>query len=482
MRALTLSAEALERGWAVAFAGDFDDEAQRILSERIDRDRVFAIERDDQREALPRLTESLAPRVVHIDSYLPEADVLLGGPYLLSSVQDGAFGARTADLTIDPTLDAESDAEASRRGATHLSGIGFAMIRPQVRAERGRWSPSSARSRVLVVLGGTDPHHYTPRVLESLSASRRRLDITVVAPASVNDEVQEIAARSSSQATVTGFLHDLPAAAVAHDLVISAAGTSVWDLACMGVPTAMVCVTENQERGYDAAAARGLAVGVQRDPSGSWAGVEDEIVSLLDDESRLRELSSIGMATVDGLGAWRVAAAWESLLEIPMRGAVMAGEDLEVRRATMADATLLFEWRNDPDTRRMSRSTGIVAWEDHLVWFSSVLSDPTRELFVVESEGQPVGTVRWDRRSGIDWEASISLAPSSRGKGMSHRVLAAGERGIRSAEARRLIAGINQENLPSRRLFARAGYLPHAPADAQGFAEYAKLLPPVGGE
>lgn len=477
MRALTIGAEAIEHGWSVVFAGDFDAQARHLIGSHVGGVQIHSIESADQRLSLPRLAEALAPDVIHVDSYLPESDALVGSASILSNMQDGPFGVRRAELSIDQTLRAEFAPLASRV-QSHLAGISYALIRPQVRAQRGRWSPSPDHSRVLAVLGGTDPLELTPRLVESISKSRRRLAITVVAPASTRDEVERIARRSPSRVVVTGFLPDLPAAAVHHDLVISAAGTSVWDFACMGVPTALVCVTENQERGYDTAVAQGLAVDLQRFPGSSWAHVADRVVDVLDDGSRLRGLSAAGMDTVDGLGAWRVIGSWESLLRTPPRPASRAGFD--ARPVTIDDARMLLDWRNDDDTRRMSRCTGVVAWEDHLAWLANVMADSTRKLLVVESDGVPVGTVRWDHRGGIDWEVSIAVAPWCRGKGLASSVLAAGERALRTGTARRLIAGISDANLASRRLFAGAGYLPYTPPDPLGFAEYAKLQWPSG--
>lgn len=474
MRALTLSAEARKRGWSTTFAGDLDDTARRLLEDQ-GVGEAHSIKVGKQAQALPRLVDDLHPDVIHVDSYLPESGVFEPGDRVLSNMQDGTFGVRPADLTIDPTLDAESWTVGG--GAAHLAGVAYAPIRDQVRAVRGRWSLAGGRPRVLLVLGGTDPFGFTPRLLEAMLDGDQDLELTVVAPAAVQDETRRIAAPVRDRVTVKGFLPELPAAAVEHDLVISAAGTSVWDLACMGVPAAIACVTDNQLRGYDAAVDRGIAVGIGHFPGAEWNDAANEVLDVLADESRLRELSRTGMAAVDGLGAWRIVGAWESLLRTPPVPSGPGG--LTCRRARIDDARILFDWRNDPDTRRMSRTTDPVHWDGHLSWLGSVIADDTRVLLVVEQNGQAVGTVRWDHRGGIDWEASIAVAPSRRGQGLASRVLAAGEGGIRASSPRRLIASVNDINIASRRLFARAGYLPYSPANSMGFAEYAKMLAAV---
>lgn len=477
MRVLTLGAEAAARGWSVTLAGDLDPTSLNIIRDQLGEvPKVHRIARPDHATRLPDLVKSLSPDVVHLDSYLTESDALAPTASFISNVQDGEFGSRPANLVIDPNYGAESNLIDSPMGAHPLFGISYAHIRSQALAVRGRWMLSPNPSRVLIVLGGTDPFRLTPTLLRAMSAMRRRLQITVVAPVSVHDDVERAAQSSPHAVQITGFLSDLPAAAVAHDLVISAAGTSVWDFACMGVPTAMVCVTENQEKGYDGAASRGLAVPLQRSPVSSWAHVADRVDDLLDDVDRLSALSRAGMSAVDGLGAWRVVSAWESLMESNPTPA--ASDGYRARPAVPDDARMLFDWRNDPETRRVSRSAEAVGWDDHVEWLARTFEDDERVLLIVEKDARPIGTVRWDHRGGPEWEVSITLAPQSRGRGLATGVLSAGEEGLLSENAIRFIAAIQDANEASRRLFARAGYLPFTLSDDRGFAEYAKLRAP----
>jgi RimJ/RimL family protein N-acetyltransferase len=149
---------------------------------------------------------------------------------------------------------------------------------------------------------------------------------------------------------------------------------------------------------------------------------------------------------------------------------------LRAREATEADAGLLLGWRNDPRTRQSSRSTAVVALDEHLAWLRAVLADPGRLLLVVEHEDEPAGTVRFDRRDGDGWEVSITLAPEQRGRGRSGAVLAEGERAARERLGVRVVlAAVHQDNTASAKLFERAGYVEAAPA-VSGFRQLRKTL------
>lgn len=157
----------------------------------------------------------------------------------------------------------------------------------------------------------------------------------------------------------------------------------------------------------------------------------------------------------------------------------MSGIRLTAREANTADESLLRGWRNDPDTRRLSRTVGPISVENHREWLRESLDSGDRLLLIVEDpDGSPVGVVRWDRLGLSTWEISITVAPSSRGRGTARPLIAVAETALteRVGSVRRLIATIHQDNVASIRVFAGAGYLADTLSDASGFASFVKTL------
>lgn len=98
-------------------------------------------------------------------------------------------------------------------------------------------------------------------------------------------------------------------------------------------------------------------------------------------------------------------------------------ETITLRLATIQDAELLLEWRNDPETRKASHNTAEVGRDEHVSWLSKTLDNPNRKLYVAEEAGIPVGTVRADAYEDV-WELSWTVAPNARGKGVAKRMVA----------------------------------------------------------
>jgi RimJ/RimL family protein N-acetyltransferase len=130
-----------------------------------------------------------------------------------------------------------------------------------------------------------------------------------------------------------------------------------------------------------------------------------------------------------------------------------------IRTVTMDDAELLLAWRNDDETRRLSRRVDQIAPDRHRAWLTAALEDPDRLLALFLIDDEPVASVRYDRRPP-EAEVSIVVAPDRRGRGFATLALRAGETSMRQAwpHVEALVSIVHVANAPSRRLFERDGF------------------------
>jgi hypothetical protein len=91
------------------------------------------------------------------------------------------------------------------------------------------------------------------------------------------------------------------------DVVLSGAGSTVWELCCLGVPMALVVAAGNQLPNYRRVLDAGFAVGVGQLPE-VVAGQVTGLPPVLQTPA-VNDLGARAWKTVDGLGADRVAAA-----------------------------------------------------------------------------------------------------------------------------------------------------------------------------
>lgn len=504
MRCLAIAEEATARGHEVSLAGVVEGELLTAALHRSGLSLHPVPGRLGATGDLPDQEVWAAHDVIHVDSYTVSGDVLgsLGsGPRpTLSIMHDGHDGRRPSDIAIDPTLGAEwaprpTDVTWSLRGSR------WVPLRPSVRMLQRPEGSAPARLRVVVVMGGADPARCAPDALTAVQAAASSLgaevDVTVVASPETRDRLDASAAQAEGTVTVIEPTPELAAHLARADLVVSAAGTTVWELCAMRVPMALVCVVDNQRTGYEEVLRRGMARGLGTPADLRGAEATATLARLLADPAARAELARTADEVVDGLGAWRIVSAWETAVAAARPGtdarsggsgrhtASDGGGDtpsLSLRPATVGDAELLLEWRNDAATRAASRSSEPIALEQHLRWLESTVARDDRHLLVASDEAGPVGTVRWDREAPGEWEVSITVATSRRGTGLARVLLRSGEQWLAEAAGRgevdeltTYLAVVHEDNTASLRLFTRAGYLPDTPATGEGFARYLKL-------
>jgi RimJ/RimL family protein N-acetyltransferase len=157
-------------------------------------------------------------------------------------------------------------------------------------------------------------------------------------------------------------------------------------------------------------------------------------------------MATRGRALVDGGGARRIALA-------------MLADRLDLRPATDSDAFQALAWRNHPEIRRLSRRPGVLDPEAHLDWWRRALAAGNRRLWIAHVQGDAVGVLRLDLE-GAEAEVSLYTDPELTGIGLGRAMLSACQRRIASGEvpARRIVAEVLPKNLPSRRVFAAAGF------------------------
>ena len=509
IRSLALAEAAVAAGHEVVVAGRFEGS---FLQRQLGGAPVEVVARAtsdpgaDPAGPLLALIQHLRPDVLHVDAY-ELAGSLAGGPakgsgvmghLVLSNMEDGTFGRRPADVVVDPTFGAERSPRPDDGSTWLLRGSRYTPVRQRVVKARSRRQAADAARTVLVVMGGTDPVGLAPGAVALLARTGLALEVTVIAAGQNAQRARAAAEGSALLLTVLAPVNALAELMSVSDLVITAAGTTIWELCCLGVPAAVVWAVDNQREGYGRVVSAGAAIGL----GGPGLGGDERAVGLLIralTDSRMRDAMVLaGRRIVDGLGAWRVVTMWEAAQRQYGSGGsggfwpVVDATALAVRPATLQDSRQLWAWRNDPVTRAGSRSTAEVPWDHHVRWLTDSLARADRMLLMVQDRDGPVGTVRWDLApepadpgepagpESHEWEVSITVEPQRRGQSLARPLLRAGEKALMESTrsdgtpVTAYLAVVHRDNPASVRLFETSGYVPDLPADSRGFMRYRK--------
>ncbi len=97
--------------------------------------------------------------------------------------------------------------------------------------------------------------------------------------------------------------------------------------------------------------------------------------------------------------------------------------ELFTRKVILEDRKVIWEWWNDPITRKMMKLNEYVPWDDHVKWFEDTIYSDRRVLFISMKDNQKLGVVRFDLKDNETYEVSINLNPEYRGKGNASKIL-----------------------------------------------------------
>jgi len=234
----------------------------------------------------------------------------------LLAIDDLADRPHRADLLVDQNLGRHPDAYRHRVPASCqlLIGPSFALLRPEFAALRF----NSLRRRgegpwhhLLVAMGGIDEQNATGSILSILARcelpSGCHITVVMGAAAPALERVRQQTAAMPACTTVAVAVDDMAARMAEADLAIGAAGGTAWERCCLGLPTLLLALADNQQAGAAALEAAGAALSLGRVDS-----LERSLPAALEhvkDPLQLSRMSQAARNVTDGQGTNRVIDA-----------------------------------------------------------------------------------------------------------------------------------------------------------------------------
>jgi UDP-2,4-diacetamido-2,4,6-trideoxy-beta-L-altropyranose hydrolase len=385
----------------------------------------------------------------------------------IMAIDDIANRRHDCDVLLDQNLYDNAEQRYIGLVPTHctmLLGPTYALLRPEFREARALLGERLIRSgevrRIMIFFGGSDPTNETAKAVHAVQMlNRPDIDVDVIVGIANphRNEIEQLCAQTSN----VHFYCQVPNMAefmVKADLALGAGGSTTWERCCLGLPTIVVIIAENQVEMTEAGARRGV---VWNAGNGGLALSVESLVRIVDtilkSQDVIAEASFHGQMLVDGAGTDRVVRrvlhSHSNIFEVP--------SSLRLRKATKADVMLYFAWANDPDVRRNAFNQEAILLESHQSWFLGKLASNNSYLYILESNGIPAGQIRFDCREPSVAEIDFSVAPEFRGQGLGMMLIQCGVASLSQVITTRplLIQGaVKRENIASCKAFLRAGF------------------------
>ncbi len=236
--------------------------------------------------------KSCAERIMVIDDHVDRehmCDILLNQNYGIdASVYDG----------ITPL------------GCRKLTGSSYVLLRDQFRAMRKNVSPRNGEvKKIFIFFGGGDNTDETRKAVEAVQLlDRPDLFLTVLVGGS-NPHWKEIKALCHllPNSVLYRQVYDLAPLMADADLAIGAGGSNTWERCCLGLPSMVLVLADNQKTFIEKLDRDGIVLNVGWFEGVTPSTIAEMIEKLIIDKTRLIDMSKRSMEIVDGEGAKRVA-------------------------------------------------------------------------------------------------------------------------------------------------------------------------------
>jgi UDP-2,4-diacetamido-2,4,6-trideoxy-beta-L-altropyranose hydrolase len=262
-----------------------------------------------------RLGRQASADWVVVDGYVFGADYQANlheaGLRILVVDDHGRAGRYSVDIVLNQNPNASEDLYVNREPSTQLLlRLEYALLRREF-SNWKQWkrdTPGIARN-LLVMMGGTDPENVTQRVLDSL-AREPDFEIQVVAGGSNPhlDELRESVRKPGAKVRLVEKTVSMPELMAWADIAVSAAGTTAWEMAFMGLPALLIILADNQEPIAGALDDAGAALSLGQAATLRAEDIRNHLRSLAASHEVLGKMSTCGRALIDGRGAERAVA------------------------------------------------------------------------------------------------------------------------------------------------------------------------------
>ncbi|HVN25595.1 MAG TPA: glycosyltransferase [Syntrophorhabdales bacterium] len=190
----------------------------------------------------------------------------------------------------------------------HLSGKEWVPISRRFLKARSTLKPFAERNSLLVTLGGADPNRITLKVMEDLRGFNPDVPILVIlGPAcSFQEAVHKKNELLGHRFTVIEQATNMEELMSEAGLAITALGTSIYELAYLGVPTIIISNYREDEPSESELRRLGFASPLGFHADLSEAVIGNAVEGFWNDIKIRAAMSRIALQTIDGGGAERI--------------------------------------------------------------------------------------------------------------------------------------------------------------------------------
>lgn len=325
-----------------------------------------------------------------------------------------------------------------------FTGPEYALLRPEFFEMAKDYHFSKEVKNILVFFGGVDS---TGMTLKTINILKDYDYISHIICGTSNNDKNEIKELCASYDNLIFYdnVENMAKMMASCDVAIGAGGTTQWERACIGIPSLVFSIADNQTKICEDMAKMSYILygGEVKNIQLSSLKI---IIQFFIENHFLREALFINNKKL----------IQNDRLNIINK---LFYSSLTLRRATLEDCDNVYHWRNAPETRKFSNNNDIIPYNNHVGWYKKAIQDENKFLLIALENEKAVGFLRYDFLAETIM-TSIYLVPGHNGRGLGISILKAGEEYLKTENKTSvpIVAEILNDNKASEKLFIKMGF------------------------
>lgn len=313
MRCLTLAEEILSRGGEVTLlSAELNEAKLGSLADSLSLKKISgpvgSLDDANQTRVFSQEYDWLIIDGYRFDTPYLEA---IGGVKTMVIDDTSPLPSYPTEILLNNNPSAVSEWYGGKDVQSMLLGIPYMLLRSDLRKS----TRPEFRENVVsigIVMGAADPTNVTQKILRAIRTLPEMYEWSVVV-GPFNRHLPSLQEETTNHPQTVELLVSPPMTEFysSVDLVVTAGGSTLWELAYLGVPNLSFVIADNQKPSAEMAHRLGLTVNSGELERLSEADISQAISRLANDREARMSLHQTGQKLVDGLGVSRVVDALE---------------------------------------------------------------------------------------------------------------------------------------------------------------------------
>lgn len=325
-------------------------------------------------------------------------------------------------------------------------GLKYAMLRPIFFEKRKQPRSIASIQKVFVSFGGADKYNLSLKATQALCSFDSIQEIHVLLGGAYNDKSIDTLAQASDKVHLHKNLSGNQVAQLMQDcdFAIAPSSTILCELCAVRTPVLSGYFVDNQIQIYHAFSEQKAIV-----PAGDFAtytvdSFKEKITSIL----QIKDYNAY-------------IKVQEQLIDLKIKTrllSLLAQEQIKVRKASLEDMKLIYDWSNDPLVRSSSYTSEPIPFETHKAWFTKKITEQASLMHIIEYNGTPAGLVRYTINEE-DAVIGINISSAFRGQKLGNSFLRQSTAAFFQEYSKPILAHIKTSNIASVKSFEQAGFI-----------------------